>query len=80
MAYARKRSKAQANKLKIGDDGASIPQNGDGRPDFSYVTTPICDSIKRQLTADRTEGLSTDSADNQPSSKLSMDTKSNGRL
>ena len=35
--------------LKIIDDGAGIPQNDEGVPDFKYVATHICDSLKRRL-------------------------------
>jgi hypothetical protein len=38
--------------LSIRDDGAGVPRDADGRPDFKYVATHICDSIKRRLKAD----------------------------
>ena len=38
--------------LSIRDDGAGVPRDADGRPDFRYVATHICDSIKRRLKAD----------------------------
>jgi HSP90 family molecular chaperone len=38
--------------LAIKDDGSGVPRDADGRPDFKYVATHICDSIKRQLKAD----------------------------
>ncbi len=38
--------------LAIKDDGNGVPRDGDGRPDFKYVATHICDSIKRRLKAD----------------------------
>jgi len=38
--------------LSIRDDGAGVPRDGDGLPDFKYVATHICDSIKRRLKTD----------------------------
>ncbi len=35
--------------LKIIDDGNGIPCGQDGLPDFKYVATHICDSLKRRL-------------------------------
>jgi Histidine kinase-, DNA gyrase B-, and HSP90-like ATPase len=35
--------------LTIRDDGDGVPRSPDGRPDFKYVATHICDSIKRKL-------------------------------
>ncbi|OPX29308.1 MAG: hypothetical protein B1H08_04120 [Candidatus Omnitrophica bacterium 4484_171] len=35
--------------LKVIDDGFGIPQNDEGVPDFKYVATHICDSLKRRL-------------------------------
>jgi len=35
--------------LRISDDGAGIPRNASGVPDFHYVATHICDSLKRRL-------------------------------
>src|ERR1700724_1088604 len=37
--------------LAIRDDGAGVPRDGEGRPDFRYVATHICDSVKRRLKA-----------------------------
>lgn len=37
--------------LRVTDDGAGVPRNGEGIPDFRYVATHICDSIKRRLKA-----------------------------
>jgi hypothetical protein len=37
--------------LKVIDDGEGIPHDKDGIPNFKYVATHICDSIKRQLKA-----------------------------
>jgi hypothetical protein len=41
-----------AHYLTIKDDGDGVPQDADGLPDFKYVATHICDSIKRRLKAD----------------------------
>ncbi len=38
--------------LAIRDDGDGVPRNAEGIPDFRYVATHICDSIKRHLKAD----------------------------
>src|SRR5436190_7508226 len=35
--------------LRIKDDGQGIPRDEQGLPNFQYVATHICDSIKRQL-------------------------------
>src|SRR5258705_11347454 len=43
--------------LAIRDDGEGVPRNADGRPDFHYVATHICDSIKRRLKAGGAAGL-----------------------
>jgi DNA gyrase/topoisomerase IV subunit B len=41
-----------AHFLSIKDDGDGVPRDVDGHPDFKYVATHICDSIKRRLKAD----------------------------
>jgi hypothetical protein len=41
-----------AHYLSVKDDGDGIPRDDDGLPDFKYVATHICDSIKRRLKAD----------------------------
>ena len=38
--------------LAIRDDGDGVPRGEDGVPNFRYVATHICDSIKRRLKAD----------------------------
>ncbi len=43
--------------LRIKDDGEGIRQNEEGIPDFEYVATHICDSIKRRLKADGISGI-----------------------
>jgi hypothetical protein len=41
--------------LEVRDNGQGIPRDQEGRPDFRYVATHICDSVKRRL---KWEGLS----------------------
>jgi hypothetical protein len=41
-----------AHYLAIKDDGDGVPRDPKGLPDFKYVATHICDSIKRHLKAD----------------------------
>src|SRR5271169_803138 len=43
--------------LRVKDDGDGVRKNADGEPDFHYVATHICDSIKRQLKAQGEGGL-----------------------
>src|SRR4029453_15170667 len=43
--------------LVIRDDGEVFPRDADGRPDFHYVATHICDSVKRRLKAGGRAGL-----------------------
>jgi hypothetical protein len=43
--------------LTIRDDGEGVPRDADERPDFRYVATHICDSIKRPLKVDGVAGL-----------------------
>jgi len=38
--------------LAIKDNGNGVPRDADGLPDFKYVATHICDSIKRRLKTD----------------------------
>jgi hypothetical protein len=40
--------------LSIKDDGDGVPRDEEGLPNFKYVATHICDSIKRRL---KTDGL-----------------------
>lgn len=56
VTIARGREHGQ-NFLTIRDDGDGVPRDADGRPDFRYVATHICDSIKRRLKADGAAGL-----------------------
>ena len=41
-----------AHYLAIKDDGEGVPRGDDGLPDFKYVATHICDSIKRHLKSE----------------------------
>ena len=43
--------------LSIRDDGVGVPRDGDGRPDFRYVATHICDSAKRRLKESGATGI-----------------------
>ncbi len=43
--------------LEIRDDGQGLPRADDGRPDFRYVATHICDSVKRRLKVEGVSGL-----------------------
>lgn len=43
--------------LRVKDDGEGVRRNADGEPDFQYVATHVCDSIKRQLKTQGTRGL-----------------------
>src|SRR5882724_5948503 len=41
--------------LEVRDNGQGIPRDADGRPDYRYVATHICDSVKRRLKVERSE-------------------------
>src|ERR1700683_1966229 len=43
--------------LSIHDDGDGVPRDADGKPDFRYVATHICDSVKRRLKESGAKGL-----------------------
>jgi Histidine kinase-, DNA gyrase B-, and HSP90-like ATPase len=43
--------------LSIRDDGGGVPRDADGRPDFRYVATHICDSVKRRLKESGITGI-----------------------
>jgi Histidine kinase-, DNA gyrase B-, and HSP90-like ATPase len=43
--------------LRIKDDGQGIPRDEEGLPNFQYVATHICDSIKRQLKLNGAQGM-----------------------
>ena len=54
IVRGRRRGKSY---LKITDDGEGIPRDNLGRPDFRYVATHICDSIKKQLKRHGAQGI-----------------------
>ena len=43
--------------LEVRDNGQGIPRDTSGRPDFRYVATHICDSVKRRLKVEGAAGL-----------------------
>ena len=43
--------------LTVTDDGQGVPRDTTGVPDFRYVATHVCDSIKRRLKATGSAGL-----------------------
>ena len=43
--------------LKVIDDGEGIPLNEEGLPNFRYVATHICDSLKKRLREQGAEGI-----------------------
>ena len=43
--------------LMVADNGEGVPKNPEGIPDFHYVGTHICDSIKRRLKLDGSQGI-----------------------
>ena len=43
--------------LRITDDGGGILRDDQGVPDFKFVATHICDSIKKRLKAEGVEGI-----------------------
>jgi Histidine kinase-, DNA gyrase B-, and HSP90-like ATPase len=43
--------------LRIKDDGEGVRRTSEGVPDFHYVATHICDSIKRQMKREGAEGI-----------------------
>ncbi|MDQ2917319.1 MAG: ATP-binding protein [Pseudomonadota bacterium] len=56
IVITRGKEKGQ-NYLRVKDDGEGVRRNGDGEPDFHYVATHVCDSIKRRLKTQGTRGL-----------------------
>lgn len=56
IVITRGKDKGQ-HYLRVKDDGEGVRRNADGAPDFHYVATHVCDSIKRQLKAQGTRGL-----------------------
>jgi hypothetical protein len=56
IVITRGKEKGQ-HYLRVKDDGEGVRRNADGEPDFQYVATHVCDSIKRRLKAQGTQGL-----------------------
>jgi len=56
ITITRGRDKGQ-HFLRIKDDGQGVPRDEQGMPNFQYVATHICDSIKRQLKQNGAKGL-----------------------
>src|SRR5436853_7758855 len=48
IVITRGKEKGQ-HYLRVKDDGEGVRRNVDGEPDFHYVATHVCDSIKRRL-------------------------------
>lgn len=43
--------------IRITDDGEGIPLNEESKPDFKYVATHICDSIKQEMKKKGVQGI-----------------------
>jgi hypothetical protein len=43
--------------LRVSDDGRGVPLTPEGIPDFDYVATHVCDSLKRRLDERRRTGV-----------------------
>jgi hypothetical protein len=43
--------------LLVSDDGDGVPRDAEGAPDFRYVATHLCDSLKRRLKAQGATGI-----------------------
>jgi len=56
IVITRGKDKGQ-HYLRVKDDGEGVRRNADGAPDFHYVATHVCDSIKRQLKTQGARGL-----------------------
>src|ERR1700676_5511479 len=56
IVITRGKDKGQ-HYLRVKDDGEGVRRNADGAPDFHYVATHVCDSIKRRLKTEGTRGL-----------------------
>jgi hypothetical protein len=56
IVITRGKDKGQ-HYLRVKDDGEGLRRNADGEPDFHYVATHVCDSIKRRLKTRGTQGL-----------------------
>jgi hypothetical protein len=56
IVITRGKEKGQ-HYLRVKDDGEGVRRNADGAPDFHYVATHVCDSMKRRLKAHGSRGL-----------------------
>ncbi len=56
IVITRGKEKGQ-HYLRVKDDGEGVRKNADGEPDFHYVATHVCDSIKRRLKTQGARGL-----------------------
>lgn len=56
VTIVRGKEKGQAY-LRITDDGDGVPRDENGAPDFKYVATHVCDSIKRRLKDKARSGI-----------------------
>lgn len=56
IVITRGKEKGQ-HYLRVKDDGDGVRRNADGEPDFHYVATHVCDSIKRRLKTQDTRGV-----------------------
>ena len=56
IVITRGKEKGQ-HYLRVKDDGEGVRKNADGEPDFHYVATHVCDSIKRRLKTQGASGL-----------------------
>ncbi len=56
IVITRGKDKGQ-HYLRVKDDGDGVRKNANGEPDFHYVATHVCDSIKRRLKIEGARGL-----------------------
>ena len=56
IVITRGKEKGQ-HYLRVKDDGEGVRRNADGEPDFHYVATHVCDSIKRRLKTQGALGM-----------------------
>ena len=56
IVITRGKDKGQSY-LRVKDDGEGVRRNALGEPDFHYVATHVCDSVKRRLKTQGTRGL-----------------------
>ena len=56
VRITRRRS-AGKTYLEVADDGRGVAADAEGVPDFGRIATHLCDSMKRQLTANQRRGV-----------------------